>query len=103
MTKRISTASAKNKGRLLQKYVRDKFIELLKPYGILPDDVKSTSMGATGVDIQLSPFARNFLPVSVECKSHKSMAIYKLYEQAVTNQGEHEPVLVVKANHKKPL
>lgn len=100
---RISTASAKQKGRKLQQYVRDKIIELLRPYGVRPEDVKSTSMGASGEDVQLSPFARDLLPVSIECKSHKSMAIYKLYEQAVVNGSTHEPLLVVKANHKKPL
>ena len=99
----MKTASAKAKGRKLQQYVRDKFIELLKPYGVEPADVKSTSMGAGGEDVQLSPFARSFLPVSVECKSHKSMAVYKLYEQAQENCGEYEPLLVIKANHKKPL
>ena len=103
MSKRISTASAKQKGRKLQQYVRDKIIDLLKPYGVVPEDVKSTSMGASGEDVQLSPFARHLLPVSVECKSHKSMAVYKHYEQAITNGSTHEPLLVIKANHKKPL
>jgi len=99
----VKTASAKAKGRKLQQFVRDSFINMLKPWGVEPEDVKSTSMGAGGEDVQLSPFARNLLPVSVECKSHKSMSIYKLYEQAEENAGEHEPLLVVKANHKKPL
>lgn len=99
----MKTSSAKAKGRKLQQLVRDKFIELLKPYGVEPDDVKSTAMGQNGVDIQLSPFAKTFLPVAVECKSHKSMAIYKLYEQAEEYRHEGEPLLVVKANHKKPL
>lgn len=99
----MKTASAKAKGRKLQQFVRDKFIELMKPWGCLPEDVKSTSMGAGGEDIQLSPFARGLLPVSVECKSHKEMAVYKLYAQAEENAGEHEPLLVIKVNHKKPL
>jgi len=100
----ISVASRKMKGRLLQQLVRDKIIQMLKPWGILPEDVKSTSMGVSGTDIQLSPLAKSFLPVSTECKSHKSMAIYKLYEQAKTAaKTDEEPLLVVKANHKKPL
>lgn len=99
----MKTQSAKQKGRKLQQYVRDKFIELLKPHGGEPEDVKSTSMGAGGEDVQLSPFARNFLPVSVECKSHKSMAVYKLYDQAVENSGVYEPLLVIKVNNRKPL
>ncbi len=99
----MKTSSAKAKGRKLQQLVRDKFIELLKPYGVVPEDIKSTAMGQNGVDVQLSPFAKTFLPVAVECKNHKSMAIYKLFEQAEDYKHEGEPLLVIKANHKKPL
>lgn len=100
---KISPQSAKAKGRKLQQYCRDKIIESLKEYNVEPGDVKSTSMGAGGVDVQLSPFAKQFLPIAVECKSHKSMAIYKLYEQAEDYKHEGEPVLFIKANHKRPL
>jgi len=100
----MKTQSVKQKGRLLQQTVRDKIIQMLKPWGILPEDVKSCSMGANGVDVQLSPLAKSFLPVATECKSHKSMAVYKLYEQAKANCGaDEEPLLVVKQNHSKPL
>ena len=43
--------SAKQKGRKLQQWVRDKLIELLD---IHPENVKSTSMGAGGEDVILS-------------------------------------------------
>jgi hypothetical protein len=101
---KISTASAKSKGRLFQNLVRDRILKLLAPYGVVGKDVKSTSMGVSGVDIQLSPFAEQFLPIAAECKSHKSMAIYKLWEQAVSNSDKDtKPVLFIKANHKEPL
>ena len=99
----IKTSSAKAKGRNLQKYVRDTLTEILKPYGAVADDIKSTSMGASGEDVQLSPFARKLLPISVECKSLASIAAYKWFEQAKSNSKEHQPVLVMKANNKKPL
>jgi len=100
----LKTSSSKQKGRLLQQTVRDKFTEMLKPFGIVAEDIKSTPMGVSGTDVQLSPLAKSFLPVSTECKSHKSMAIYKLYEQAQDAAGvDEQPLLVVKANHKKPL
>ena len=99
----MKTSSAKAKGRMLQQLVRDKIIALLKPYGVEPADVKSTGMGQSGEDIQLSSYARCLMPITVECKSHKSMAIYKLYEQAQQYSELGEPLLVVKANHKKPL
>lgn len=102
MTK-IKPQSAKAKGRKFQQYCRDKVLELLKPYGIVQDDVKSTGMGQSGEDLQFSPAARKFLPVSVECKSLKAIAVYKLYEQAEQYQDKGEPVLFIKADRKKPL
>lgn len=98
----MKTSSAKSKGRKFQQWCRDLIIQTLKPFGVEPEDVKSTSMGAQGEDVQLSPFARSLWDASIECKSHKSMAVYKWYEQA-TSHGESEPVLFIKANHKKPL
>ena len=103
MTKKIRPQSAKAKGRKFQQYCRDKIIELLKSNGVVPDDVKSTGMGQSGEDIQLSPKARSHLPISVECKSLKAIAVYKLYEQAEQYKDKGEPVLFIKADRKKPL
>jgi len=100
----IKTSSAKQKGRALQQFVRDSIIDLLKPYGVVAEDVKSTSMGASGEDVQLSPLAKRLLPVSVECKSHKAMAIYTWWAQCLSNTKAGErPLLVIKINQKKPL
>jgi len=101
--KRITTASGKAKGRKLQQYVRDKLLELLGPWGALPDDCKSTSMGAGGEDVQLSPFARKLLPISVECKSANRIALYGWYDQAKGNSKDYEPLLVIKMDRRKPL
>lgn len=95
--------SAKQKGRKFQQWVRDKLLEAFKPLGVRPDDVKSTSMGASGEDLQFSPFARDLMGISVECKSHKSFAVYKIYDQCKTNAGNHEPVVFIKQNGSKPL
>ena len=100
---KITVKSAKAKGRRLQQLVRDKIQELLKPYGVVEDDVKSTTMGEGGEDVQLSPLARKYLPISVECKSHKAFAVYKPYEQAEKASGSNQPVLIIKGDHKKPL
>lgn len=59
-------------------------------------------MGAQGEDIQLSTRARELVPFQIETKAYASFAIYKHYEQA-GEHGEHEPLLVIKGNHKKPL
>lgn len=94
--------SAKAKGRNLQKWTRDAILKYSP--SLEPDDVKSTSMGAGGEDVQLSPAARKQYPISIECKSRASYAFYKDYDQAVVNcpKGS-EPVLVCKANHRKPV
>lgn len=69
-----------------------------------PDDVVSTSMGAPGEDVRLSPAARKQIPLSIECKARKSIAVYSYYSQAIENCPEKmEPVVVIKADRQKPL
>ena len=96
----MRTSSAKAKGRNLQKWTRDT-LYILFP-GLASGDIRSTSMGASGEDIQLSPKAREVIPFQIETKSYATFAIYKHYEQA-SEHGEHEPLLIIKGNHKKPL
>jgi hypothetical protein len=92
--------SAKAKGRNLQKWVVE---QLQRRFPQLrPGDLVSTSMGAGGEDIKLSPAARDAIPYQFECKSLAKVAVYNYYEQAKTH-GSHEPVAVVKQNGKKPL
>jgi hypothetical protein len=61
-------------------------------------------MGAGGEDILMSPAARKIFPYSIECKNRASYAFYKDYDQACINcpKGA-EPLLVAKANHRKPV
>lgn len=100
----MKTASAKAKGRRLQNFVRDKLRQLLNPWGLEEEDIKGTPMGVSGVDIQLSPAAKKLLPVAVECKNTQASAtIYKYWGQAEANKNSCEPVLVIKANRKRPL
>jgi hypothetical protein len=88
--------SAKAKGRNLQKAVRD---ELLKRAPHLePDDIRSTSMGASGVDLLLSPAARKTYPFAVECKAQESLNIWAALEQAEQNRGGSIPLLCFKRN-----
>ena len=98
----MKTSSVKQKGRLLQQLVRDKILDAFPR--LEPDDVKSTSMGAGGEDVQLSPAARRLFPFSVEAKSRASIGVYAWYQQAKTNAPKDmEPLLVIKQNHSKPL
>lgn len=98
----MKTASGKAKGRKLQQLVRDKILEAFPM--LEPDDCKSTSMGAGGEDVQLSPAARKLFPYSVECKARESIAVYAWYQQAKINAPKDmEPLLVIKQNYGKPL
>jgi hypothetical protein len=96
----IKPQSAKAKGRNLQKLVRDIILELNPELN--SDDVQSTSMGAGGEDVKLSQAARKLVPFQIECKNKAEIAVYGWYEQA-QDHGQHEPLLVIKTNHRDPL
>lgn len=92
--------SAKAKGRKLQQWVRDQILQRFPTLSI--DDVRSTSMGAGGEDVQLSTAARELVTYTIECKNRKAIAVYKDYEQAKTH-GLIEPLVILKQNLSKPL
>lgn len=96
----ISVQSAKAKGRKLQQWVRDLILTTFP--SLEPDDVKSCAMGSNGEDIQLSPAARKLFPYQVEAKARAKIAIYDWLDQAKTH-GKHEPMLIIKADRRKPL
>ena len=95
----MKTRSAKNKGRLLQIWLRD---ALLTDTTLQLGDIRSTTMGDRGEDVQLSPEARKIYPFQFECKSKASYSVYKDYKQACSH-GEHTPILIIKQNQSKPL
>lgn len=69
-----------------------------------PDDVKSTSMGSAGEDIQLSPKARKMLPISIEAKCQESLNFWAAYEQSKVNaKGKYIPVVMAKRNRTEPV
>ena len=77
---------------------------ILAKFSLEADDVRSTSMGAGGEDILLSPVARQRVPLSIECKSREKIAVYGYYEQAETTaKGRGEPCVFIKQNRSKPL
>jgi hypothetical protein len=92
--------SAKNKGRLLQKLVRDLILSTFP--SLEPDDVKNTPMGTQGEDVMLSPAARKLIPYQIECKNKAKSQIHTYYDQAKTH-GNHEPLVIVKMDRKEPL
>ena len=102
----MKTSSAKAKGRKLQQHVRDVLLEAFPT--LEPDDVKSTSMGAQGEDVQLSPAARKLMPIAVETKARNSIAACRFFEQAqeharAVKGGKAHPVVVMKEDRKQPV
>ena len=96
----MKTSSAKAKGRRLQQWFRDLLIEKL---GVHPEDIESRSMGAGGEDLIMARAAREKFPFSIECKNQEKLNVWQAYEQASANSGDHEPIVFIKKNGKKPL
>lgn len=96
----MTPASAKQKGRSLQQKVRDLILATFPT--LEADDVRSTSMGASGEDVQLSPAARKLVPFQIECKNKARSQIHTYYEQAQSH-GDHEPLVIVKQDRKETL
>lgn len=90
--------SRKAKGRLLQQWIRDKLLETFPE--LTDKDIRSTSMGAQGEDIQLSEAGFKHFPFYVEAKSRERFSIYQHYEQSKTDSNV---LLVIKGNRKRPL
>ena len=96
----MKTSSAKAKGRRLQQWVRDKLIELLS---VDPEDIESRPMGSSGEDLIMGVQTKKIFPYSIECKNQEAVNVWKAYEQAESNCGKYEPLVVIKRNRSKPL
>ena len=97
----MKSQSAKAKGRRLQQQV---VIDLLESFEHLSeDDIRSTSMGASGEDIQMSHAARQAIPFSFEAKNQERVNIWSSIEQARSNAPSGiMPVVVFKKNNEQP-
>lgn len=91
--------SCKAKGRRLQQELRDAILATFP--GLKPDDVRSTSMGASGEDLLLSPAAREVFPFSPECKNAERLNIWEAIVQA--SGRDHLPLVVFRKNNTKPF
>ena len=96
----MKTSSAKAKGRKLQQWMRNLFIEKLEVH---PEDIESRSMGAGGEDLIMARAAREKFPMSIECKNQEKVNVWESYKQAEDNSGKYEPVVIIKRNKSKPL
>jgi hypothetical protein len=100
----MTTASCKAKGRVLQQTFRDCLRNAGHNHGLFFDDIKSTGMGQSGVDIQLSPAARKvFGNLTVECKNMEALNVVKVFWDHAVKYPESCPLLVHKRNKTMPL
>ena len=91
--------SCKSKGRRLQQKVASS-IRKAFPH-LKEDDCVSTSMGAPGEDVRLSPAARECLPLSIECKNVEKINVWACLEQCVANTpAGASPCLIFTRNHR---
>ena len=91
----MKTRSNKAKGYKIQFEIFSKHLQLEE------DDIKSTTMGESGEDIQLSPAARKLIPYAIECKNQEKINIWESLKQAESNSEKGKPVLIFKRNRSK--
>jgi|TARA_Y100000361_G_scaffold142704_1_gene148990 hypothetical protein len=60
-------------------------------------------MGAGGEDVIMARAAREKFPYSIECKNQEKLNVWSAYDQAESNSGDYEPLVVIKRNRQKPL
>jgi hypothetical protein len=104
MKKRISVASAKDKGRRLQKWVCNQ-ISILTGFDWGHDcPIESRAMGQNGVDVRLEAKVLKEFPYSVECKAQENWSIHAWIEQAQTNTiPGTDWLLIAKKSRKDPI
>ena len=86
-------ASAKQKGRRFQQAVRDYLLDAFNEI-LQADDIRSTSMGAAGDDLLLSPLAKMMLPCSFEMKNVEEPSVGATLRQAHARCGENNTIPV---------
>lgn len=104
MKKRISTQSAKSKGRLLQQWVCRR-ISKITGYEFGKDcPIESRPMGQSGTDVRMESQVIKSFPFSVECKSQESWSVHQWILQAQLNCiPDTDWLLVCKSNRNKPI
>jgi predicted RecB family endonuclease len=93
-------ASRKAKGREFQQEIRN---AIIKELNLDENDLKSTSMGASGIDIFLAASARDMFPYAIECKRTEKLNINAALAQCEINAKKEglRPLLVFRRNRGK--
>lgn len=90
--------SAKAKGRKFQQQVRDALLAQFREV-LHQDDIRSTSMGAAGDDLLLSPLAQVVLPYNFEMKKVENPSLWAAVAQAAERKSPRSvPVAIFSRN-----
>jgi hypothetical protein len=100
MTK-AQVAAKKAKGRRLQQFIRDAILGTFTE--LESNDVRSTPMSSSGVDIWLSPKAQSVFNYDVECKNDENRSVWKCWKQTSDNVKKGKPLLIMKKNNHDAL
>ncbi len=104
MKKRITVASAKDKGRRLQKWVCEKISDLTGYEWGHDCPIESRAMGQNGVDVRMEKKVLELFPYSVECKAQEKWSIPAWIEQAQSNIiQDTEWLLFVRRSRSRPI
>ena len=93
--------SCKSKGRRLQQSVARSILDAFPDLG--DGDAVSTSMGAGGEDIRMSPAARERVPLSIECKNVEKINVWGCLEQATKNTPAGASPCLVFTRNRSPV
>lgn len=102
--KKITTASAKDKGRRLQKWACEQISRITGfPWG-KDQPIESRGMGQQGVDVRLEERVLALFPFSIECKAQESWSVHSWIEQAQANNlPGTDWLLIAKRSRKAPV
>jgi hypothetical protein len=97
----MKTRSAKNKGRRLQVFVQNTLREIYcnETTELIEEDIASNIMSENGVDVKLTPAAKKYIPMDIECKNVENLNIFTAMEQATANcKNNRIPVVIFSRN-----
>ena len=80
------------------------FLEIGKRYGLVAGDIKSTSMGVSGVDVQFSPQAQRALgDIAVECKNVEALSVATTFSEHAAKYPGFLALLFHTRNRTEPM
>ncbi len=93
----MKTSSAKAKGRSFQQHVAKELLRIGRPFGLVADDITSTSMGASGVAQRL------FGNLAIECKNCESLGVTSTFLGHQAKYPLRAALLFHRRNRTEPL